>query len=281
MGINKNYQSAKGTCKVTFSYPTVDGIKSVQVMGDFNNWDSSIAPKMKKSKDEFNTVIELKAGASYEFRYLLDSERWDNDFSADKYVASPYLGINNSVLILEAVEAPAKKATSTKAVTKEATPAKAPKVAKEKVATAPKAKKVVEKVAAAAKAVKKVVEPKKAVVKSTSAPKATSSKVSAPKPTAPKTAAPKVAATKSSNDDLTKIEGIGPKIASLLVEKGIKSFGDLSKAKEANLKAILSDAGSKFQMHDPSTWAQQATLAAKGNWDELKTLQDKLNGGKK
>lgn len=272
MGIIKNYQSAKGTCKVTFSYPTVDGVKSVQVMGDFNNWDSSIAPKMKKSKDEFSTVIELKAGAAYEFRYLLDAENWDNDFNADYYVSSPYMGINNSVLVLEEVEvakAPVVKAT--KSAVKEVKPKADSKGAKAKVSTTPEAKPTAAKSEPVAKATKKVGEPKKVVAK----PVATKPVVES------KPKAVKVTATKSTSDDLTKIEGIGPKIATLLVEKGIKTFAELSKAKESNLKSILTEAGSKFQMHDPSTWAQQATLAAKGNWDALKTLQDQLNGGKK
>jgi len=33
-------------------------------------------------------------------------------------------------------------------------------------------------------------------------------------------------------------------------------------------------------MHDPTTWPQQADLAANGKWDELKVLQDELNGGR-
>lgn len=46
------------------------------------------------------------------------------------------------------------------------------------------------------------------------------------------------------------------------------------------MKEILSNAGSNFASHDPSTWAEQSLLAATGKWDELKELQDKLNGGR-
>jgi len=42
----------------------------------------------------------------------------------------------------------------------------------------------------------------------------------------------------------------------------------------------LTDAGPRYQMHDPTSWPQQSGLAAKGKWEELKTLQDKLDGGK-
>jgi len=47
------------------------------------------------------------------------------------------------------------------------------------------------------------------------------------------------------------------------------------------LKGILADAGKRYQMHDPTTWPDQASLAAEGKWEELKTLQDELDGGKK
>lgn len=88
----------------------------------------------------------------------------------------------------------------------------------------------------------------------------------------------KVADTKL--DDLTKIEGIGPKIASLLKADGIETFEKLSKSSEKTLKGILEKAGSRFQMHNPSTWANQAKIASKGDWKALKKMQDELNGGK-
>lgn len=86
---------------------------------------------------------------------------------------------------------------------------------------------------------------------------------------------------KKAADDLKKIEGIGPKIAELLVKAGIKTFADLSATKKSTLKDILEAAGNRYKMHDPSTWASQAKLAAKGNWAKLEALQSKLNGGKK
>lgn len=89
----------------------------------------------------------------------------------------------------------------------------------------------------------------------------------------------KKAASKSSTDKLTRIEGIGPKIASLLNEAGIVTFADLGATKVGVLRNILKEAGNRFKMHNPSTWAKQARLAAKGNWDKLKKLQDELNGG--
>ena len=81
-------------------------------------------------------------------------------------------------------------------------------------------------------------------------------------------------------DDLTKIEGIGKKVAELLAAEKIESFKDLSKTSTKKLKNILEVAGSKFNVHDPSSWPKQAKLAAAGKWDELKELQNDLIAGK-
>lgn len=85
----------------------------------------------------------------------------------------------------------------------------------------------------------------------------------------------------AAKDNLTKIEGIGPKIAGLLQADGIVTFKDLSKASQKRLKGILEAAGSRYKMHNPSTWPAQAKLAAKGDWEKLGTLQAELSGGKK
>ncbi|MBK6362898.1 MAG: 50S ribosomal protein L27 [Saprospiraceae bacterium] len=84
----------------------------------------------------------------------------------------------------------------------------------------------------------------------------------------------------SSKDNLAKIEGIGPKIAELFNNAGIMTFADLAGSDVDKLKDILSEAGPRFAAHNPGTWPQQASLAADGKWDELKTLQESLDGGK-
>ena len=92
-------------------------------------------------------------------------------------------------------------------------------------------------------------------------------------------AAPKAAAKKATGkaDDLKKIEGIGPKIASTLVEAGIATFANLAKAKPAKISEIIADVRGN---HVTDTWPAQAKLAADGKWDELKKWQDELDGGK-
>ena len=80
-------------------------------------------------------------------------------------------------------------------------------------------------------------------------------------------------------NDLEIIEGIGPKIAELLSDNGIRTFAELSKMSVENINAILEQGGERFKLANPSTWAEQALLAAENRWQELKTLQDELDGG--
>ncbi len=86
--------------------------------------------------------------------------------------------------------------------------------------------------------------------------------------------------TATAKDDLKKIEGIGPKIEELLNAGGFSTFAQVADADVAALKQILTDAGSRYTMHDPTTWPNQASLARDGKMDELKKLQDELKGGK-
>jgi len=85
---------------------------------------------------------------------------------------------------------------------------------------------------------------------------------------------------KATKDDLTKIEGVGPKIKEILNKSGIFSFEQLAAAKPADIKKSLEAAGPRFKMHNPGSWPKQSKLAADGKWDELKVLQDELDGGK-
>ncbi|MEO9020636.1 MAG: 50S ribosomal protein L17 [Ginsengibacter sp.] len=86
--------------------------------------------------------------------------------------------------------------------------------------------------------------------------------------------------SKKEGDDLTKIEGIGPKAAEVLVEAGITTFAKLAESKAEDIKEILEKSEGHFNAQDPTSWAEQSQLAADGKWDELKVLQDKLIAGR-
>lgn len=102
-------------------------------------------------------------------------------------------------------------------------------------------------------------------------------------PVAPKVAkvekAPKVEKVASTQDDLTKVEGIGPKIKGLFYDAGINTFAELATTDVEKMREILAAAGKRYAIHNPTTWGQQAQMAADGKWDELKKWQDELDGG--
>ena len=111
---------------------------------------------------------------------------------------------------------------------------------------------------------------------------ASGSKKAAPKKEKAKVEAPKAKAAPKKSvkaDDLKKIEGAGPKAAEALVNAGLETFAKVAKADPAKLSEILTEASSRLSHLVTTTWPKQAGLAAEGKWDELKELQDRLDGG--
>ena len=106
---------------------------------------------------------------------------------------------------------------------------------------------------------------------------ASGAKKAAPEKKETKKAAPKKSTAKA--DDLKKIEGAGPKAAEALVNAGIDTFAKVAKSTPEELSNILSEASSRLSHIVTETWPKQAALAAEGKWDELKELQDRLDGG--
>jgi hypothetical protein len=87
------------------------------------------------------------------------------------------------------------------------------------------------------------------------------------------------AEAKPRRDDLTRIEGIGPKIAGVLGGAGIATFAQLAATNVSRLEQILRD--HELTLANPATWPEQARLAAAGNWAALERLQDELKGGRR
>jgi large subunit ribosomal protein L21 len=96
-------------------------------------------------------------------------------------------------------------------------------------------------------------------------------------------AAPKalVSATKNGKDDIEIIEGIGPKIAKVLIDNGITTFALLAAAKAEDVSAMLKASGGRFSLANPASWAEQAALLRDGKMEEFKKLTDELVGGVK
>ncbi len=99
-------------------------------------------------------------------------------------------------------------------------------------------------------------------------------------PAAAPAPAKKAAKATKVGDDLTIVEGIGPKIDGLFKDAGITTFAQLADTSVEKMKEILHAAGPRYTMHNPSTWAEQAALARDGKMDELKAWQDAHIAGK-
>ena len=95
----------------------------------------------------------------------------------------------------------------------------------------------------------------------------------------PIAAAPETPPAPPQRDDLTRLEGIGPAIQDILYGAGLTSFAALAKATPEQLAEALKGAGFAAPF-DASSWPEQAALAARGEWEALKALQDRLTGGR-
>ena len=91
--------------------------------------------------------------------------------------------------------------------------------------------------------------------------------------------APTLAAEPPQPDDLTVIEGVGPKISGMLRGEGITTFARLAATDVSRLREIMLAAN--LRIANPATWPEQAALAAAGKSEELKALQDSLKGGRR
>jgi predicted flap endonuclease-1-like 5' DNA nuclease len=80
-------------------------------------------------------------------------------------------------------------------------------------------------------------------------------------------------------DDLKVIEGVGPKIEELCHGIGIRTWADLADTEVSLLRTMLTDAGARYKVHDPSSWPEQAGLLSEGRWHDFQAFVDRLDGG--
>jgi 1,4-alpha-glucan branching enzyme len=85
--------------RVTFELPSAIWAERVNLVGDFNNWDST-KDEMRQSRVDGNwrITLVLVKGREFHFRYLVNGRDWHNDWHADKYAPNEY-GTDNSVVV--------------------------------------------------------------------------------------------------------------------------------------------------------------------------------------
>ncbi|PHI21199.1 hypothetical protein CEQ90_04040 [Lewinellaceae bacterium SD302] len=94
-----------------------------------------------------------------------------------------------------------------------------------------------------------------------------------------KLAAKKMGFSSTNPNDLKVVEGIGPKIEGLFKDAGVNTWSELAATSTERMQEILTAAGDRYRLANPATWAQQAQLAASGEWEKLSALQAQLRGG--
>ena len=97
--MKKNYGKKPETCSVTFVLPkeAAVGAETVALVGDFNNWDTESLLLKKRKDGSFSISRILPSGAKYQFRFLINGEKWENAWDADEYVRNEQ-GTENSVV---------------------------------------------------------------------------------------------------------------------------------------------------------------------------------------
>jgi hypothetical protein len=85
-----------GNARVTFRLPNVNRAERICLVGEFNAWCPTANP-LYADGDHLVTEIVVPAGRVYRFRYLLDGDRWENDWAADDYVPNEFGGDDSVV----------------------------------------------------------------------------------------------------------------------------------------------------------------------------------------
>jgi len=83
---------------VTFSLPAAVSAASAHLCGEFNDWSPTALPMHRLDDGGFEITVRLPMRGRYRFRYLLDDERWVNDWAADGYVPNGFGGEDSLVV---------------------------------------------------------------------------------------------------------------------------------------------------------------------------------------
>jgi 1,4-alpha-glucan branching enzyme len=100
--ILKKQTRKKSSVRVTFELPSNMWAERVNLVGEFNDWDTTATP-MSRSRSDANwkASLDLEVGKRYRFRYLVDGKEWLNDWHADDHVENPYGSYDSIVDLTE------------------------------------------------------------------------------------------------------------------------------------------------------------------------------------
>jgi 1,4-alpha-glucan branching enzyme len=98
----KDFTKTGRSCRVTFELPAEVNAQKAVLCGEFNQWSQSSHPMKRRKDGSFTLTISLKPGQQYRYKFLLDGERWENDWAAEAYLPNEH-GSEDSVVIIEPV----------------------------------------------------------------------------------------------------------------------------------------------------------------------------------
>ena len=100
--MKKRFLKTRPVCKVTFELPgaVTRTARKVSLVGEFNDWDPGRTSMKRRRDGSFSITLDLDCNQEYQYKYLIDNERWENDWEADKYLPSPVGVSDNSVVVV-------------------------------------------------------------------------------------------------------------------------------------------------------------------------------------
>ncbi|MCJ7537677.1 MAG: isoamylase early set domain-containing protein [Anaerolineales bacterium] len=98
----KDFTKTGRSCRVTFELPAEVNAQKAVLCGEFNQWSQSSHPMKRRKDGSFTVTISLKPGQQYRYKFLLDGERWENDWAAEAYLPNEH-GSEDSLVIIEPV----------------------------------------------------------------------------------------------------------------------------------------------------------------------------------
>ena len=104
--LKKQYIKSRDIFKVTFRLAKHEQpryvVSSANLVGDFNDWSKTETPMQSLKNGDYKETVELEPGVDYEFRYLLNNEKWYNEWEADEYILGDF-GKDNCIIELPKV----------------------------------------------------------------------------------------------------------------------------------------------------------------------------------
>jgi 1,4-alpha-glucan branching enzyme len=105
--IQKEPTKVLDVVRVTFELPSNIWAERVNIVGEFNDWDTTATPMSRNRSDaNWKVSVDLRTGQRYRFRYLVDGKEWLNDWHADDHEENPYGSYDSVVDLADLDEAP-------------------------------------------------------------------------------------------------------------------------------------------------------------------------------